>query len=85
MCAVPIDEFGGMPWFCDMCGASGILPAGWCGTEAIGEHRDASPDCEGSAGTIRCLPRFGQDRERWREIGIDLRVADGRRAAKFRR
>jgi len=62
----------GMPWFCDLCGASGILDPGWCGTEAIGEHRRLSPDCPGGMSTVRCLPRFGEDRDRWKRLGKEL-------------
>jgi hypothetical protein len=63
----------GMPWFCDRCGASGVLPPGWDGLEALHCHRAASPDCGGGPDTVRCLPHFGMERDGWVRLGADLK------------
>ena len=66
----------GMPWFCELCGASGVLPAGWGGIEGLSAHGEASPDCPGGRDTVRCLPRFGEERDRWIRLGAQLQFSE---------
>jgi len=67
------DPLADWPWVCEACGASGFVAAAltavWGVGQAMGRaHRMASPDCKHGGALIRCLPRFGTDRARWRQM-----------------
>ena len=66
-------------WFCEVCGASGLLPAGWRTGEPLVAHRIASPDCASAA--VQCLPRVGADHGKWRWIGAAIAAKQGRAIA----